>query len=246
MELPQTQNADFVVNLGDMIDYADFQKDYYDCIVAPQRDFAKNKPVYHIRGNHETYGYSPLSFFEVFPHHSGKSYYAFKYGKVFFIALDGGDDRPFPEMVNLAKEENLWLRELVKSDDFRNAEARIILCHMPVTMPNERHTKRMQMILQDVFIGANPMAKADLYLAGPTHIASISQANEEQALIFGSNKQSMPVIKMPFPVICNGGPFKDGIEYSMLHVEKQADSIKINIVLEDGTVLANYEIKLQE
>ena len=33
-----------------------------------------------------------MSFFEVFPHHSGKSYYAFKYGKVFFIALDGGDD----------------------------------------------------------------------------------------------------------------------------------------------------------
>ena len=246
MQLKQTQNADFVVNLGDMIDYADFQADYYTCVVAPQSDFAKNKPVYHIRGNHETYGYAPLGFFEVFPHHSGKSYYTFNCGNVLFIALDCGDDRPFPGMIKLANEQNLWLKELVKSEDFKNAEACVLLCHMPIISAKSRYSKRLNIILKDVFIGENPLAKADLMLAGHTHIASITPANSDSAKLFGSDKESTEAIKTPFPIICNDGPFLTQIDFSMLWVQKCKNSLIVNIVLENGSSLASHEIKLQE
>ncbi len=246
MNLPQTKSADFAVNLGDMIDYADFQNDFYSCLVKNQADFAKNRPIFHIRGNHETYGYSPLSFFEVYPHRSGKSYYSFRYGEVIFVVIDCGDDRPFAEMIELAKEQNLYLRELVKSESFRSAEACVILSHMPIIAPKARYSQRVKMILDGVFIGEKPLAEADLLLAGHTHIASITPANSNQAQLFGCDKKCTEAEKVPFAVVCNDGPFKSDIEFSMLHVEKLKNLIRVSVVLENGEVLASHEIRLQE
>ncbi len=240
MELEQTKNADFVVNLGDMIDYADYQADFYSEVVVPQSEFAKNKPIVHIRGNHETYGYAAASFFEVFPHYSGRSYYTFSYGKVFFVALDCGDDRPFADMIKLAQEQNAFLREVVQSDEFKNADARVILCHMPLIDESKRYSKRMNIILKDVFIGEKPLAEIDLLIAGHTHMPSITRPDSDTALIYGLNPASIKSPKLPFAVICNGGRAN-----SMLYVQKVDNSLKVDIIGKNGDITANYEVKLQ-
>ena len=70
---------------------------------------------------------------------TGKTYYTKKYGKFFFIFLDSGEDKPDTDIRNLdimrteeyVKEEAEWLKEVVNSDDYKNAAVRIAFCHMP-------------------------------------------------------------------------------------------------------------------
>ena len=64
--------------------------------------------------------------------------------------------------------------------------------------------------------------------------------------LFGCDKKFTEAEKVPFAVVCNDGPFKSDIEFSMLHVEKLKNLIRVSIVLENGEVLASHEIRLQE
>ena len=246
MDLPQSRAADFAVNLGDMIDYADFQEDFYTCVVAPQQEFAEKKPIFNIRGNHETYGYAPISFFEVFPHHSGKSYYSFTYGDIFFIALDCGDTRYSPEMSELYKEQNLYLKKLVETEEFKNATARVILCHMPLIAPTQKYTQKMNLILQDVFLGENPIASIDLIIGGHTHTATITPANSDKAIVCGETDQFIDSVKLPFPVICNDGPGNMGEMFSMIQVLKSEQVLKINVINQKGKVRASHEVPIKK
>ena len=56
--------------------------------------FAGEVPAFFARGNHETRGAFSVNFPEYFPTNSGKLYYAFRQGPVYFIVLDCGEDKP--------------------------------------------------------------------------------------------------------------------------------------------------------
>ncbi len=101
--------------------------------------FAKETPFYMVRGNHETRGYFAEKFLTYFPTTTNKPYYTFKHGPAFFIVLDGGEDKPDSNLEYYETaaydayrlEEAKWLKEVVESEECKNAKYRIVLIHMP-------------------------------------------------------------------------------------------------------------------
>ncbi|MGM9770666.1 MAG: metallophosphoesterase [Candidatus Cryptobacteroides sp.] len=131
---------DFVCFNGDMTSTVDNASDIMDNYMrSASKLFATDTPVCMCRGNHEYRGNHALDFPRYMQTPTGKTYYTKKYGKFFFIFLDSGEDKPDTDIRNLdimrteeyVKEEAEWLKEVVNSDDYKNAAVRIAFCHMP-------------------------------------------------------------------------------------------------------------------
>ena len=244
MALPQVKDCDFIVNLGDMVTYTHSTENIFTNYLDAQSLFACRKPLLNVRGNHELDGLAPEAFFEVFPHHTGRSYFLVRYGDICFVALDGGGHHITPEMHLLYAEENQWLKEAVKSPEFQSAKCRIILAHMPVMGEKSYGTNSFLKITDGVFTGKNPSEKADILLSGHTHEASITLPGSDRAAICGSDREK-PVVPVPFPVICNDGP--EGLFSStVLLVTKSPDRLTVEIVTRDNRVVGRYELHLTD
>lgn len=132
--------TDMVFYTGDMVSMVPTEEILFQGFVdLSVEHFAKQVPFYLARGNHETRGLFATSFMTYFPSLTGKPYYTLKHGDVFFIILDGGEDKPdscleyyeTAQYDNYRKEEAEWLKKVVESDDCKNAKYRVVLMHMP-------------------------------------------------------------------------------------------------------------------
>ncbi len=132
--------TDMVFFTGDMVSMVPTEEILFQGFVdlAVSR-FAKQVPFYLARGNHETRGLFATSFLTYFPTLSGMPYYTLKHGDVFYIVLDGGEDKPdscleyyeTAQYDNYRKAEAEWLKKVVESDECKNAKYRIVVMHMP-------------------------------------------------------------------------------------------------------------------
>lgn len=134
------KNADFVFFNGDMVnDFRSEDQLFGDFMDTAIRIFAKEKPMYYCRGNHETRGSFANTFPQYFASPSGKLYYLLRQGPVCFLVLDCGEDKPdsdieysgivaFDQYRDVQAE---WLQEAVKSSEFTNAPIKVAIIHMP-------------------------------------------------------------------------------------------------------------------
>jgi hypothetical protein len=103
------------------------------------RLFAKEKPMYYARGNHETRGNFASTFPQYFASPSGKMYYLLRRGPVCFVVLDCGEDKPDSDIEysgivafdQYRDAERNWLQEALKSPEFTNAPFKVCVIHMP-------------------------------------------------------------------------------------------------------------------
>jgi acid phosphatase type 7 len=103
------------------------------------RLFAKEKPMYYARGNHETRGNFADAFPKYFPSPSGKLYYMLRQGPVCFVILDCGEDKPDSDIEysgivafdQYRDTEREWLKEALKSKEFIESPFKIVIVHMP-------------------------------------------------------------------------------------------------------------------
>lgn len=132
---------DFVLFNGDMsssVENSDqLFKDYIDTAVSL---YASELPLIYNRGNHETRGRHADFLAEYFPTNSKNFYQLYMVGDIACLVLDCGEDKPDNDIEygNLADydayrvEESEWLRQVVASESFRNAAARIVFLHIPL------------------------------------------------------------------------------------------------------------------
>lgn len=135
---------DFVCFNGDMtsaVDSVAMLKMHY--LNTASKLFASGTPLYLCRGNHEYRGNDAIKYTDYFQTPTGKTYYTATYGKYFFLFLDSGEDKVDSDIRNLdimitkdyVKEEGEWLKSVVASDEYKNAEMKIAFCHIP---PSEK------------------------------------------------------------------------------------------------------------
>lgn len=126
-------NGDMV---SSMIDEEQFFSGFMDESVSA---FANQVPAFFSRGNHETRGPFSIYFPDYFPTTTGKLYYSFRQGPVYFIVLDCGEDKPDSdiEYSGLARfdeyrsEQRDWLMQEVESEAFKMAAYRLVIVHIP-------------------------------------------------------------------------------------------------------------------
>jgi acid phosphatase type 7 len=125
---------------GDMVSSMDNEQQVLGGFMDQAAEmFAGSVPVYFARGNHEARGPFSARFPDYFPTKTGKPYYAFRQGPVFFVVLDCGEDKPDSdiEYSELARfddyrsEQAVWLGDIVKTAEFNNAPYRIVILHIP-------------------------------------------------------------------------------------------------------------------
>jgi phosphodiesterase/alkaline phosphatase D-like protein len=132
--------TDLMIFNGDMADdITDEQQFFSDFMDESVKLFAAEVPVFYARGNHETRGISSQYFSDYFPTNSGKLYYTFQHGPVYFIVLDSGEDKPDSDIEYYGRaqfdayrsEQQEWLKKELQSESLRNAPYKVVIMHIP-------------------------------------------------------------------------------------------------------------------
>ena len=217
---------DFVLFNGDMsssVENSDqLFKDYIDTAVSL---YASELPLIYNRGNHETRGRHADFLAEYFPTNSKNFYQLYMVGDIACLVLDCGEDKPDNDIEygNLADydayrvEESEWLRQVVASESFRNAAARIVFLHIPLGNGSWHGTLH----LEELFLPILNEAGIDVMFSGHTHRYGFREPNE----------------KVRFPILIN-----DNQSYIRCNVT--ADKIKAEIVGPKGST-HTHEFKIR-
>jgi predicted phosphodiesterase len=190
------KNKDLVIFNGDMMNYFQhdsvFFKGFMDEAV---RLFAAEKPLYYVRGNHETRGPVAEYFKNYVCPRQPNLYFTWQQGPVFFIALDTGEDKPdndfeysgFTDYDNYRTAEAQWLNAVVHSDAFKHAKYRIVICHIPPS--RDLDAWHGEIDVRKKFVPILNSAGIDLMICGHTHTFSYHPSNEETAfpILINSN-----------------------------------------------------------
>lgn len=132
--------ADFVFFNGDMVSDMQSEEQLFGGFMDKAVElFAKEKPMYYARGNHETRGNFASTFPKYFSSPSGKLYYLLRRGPVCFVVLDCGEDKPDSDIEysgivafdQYRDAEQSWLRGAIKSPEFTEAPFKVVVVHMP-------------------------------------------------------------------------------------------------------------------
>lgn len=134
------ETADFIFLNGDMASsiHSEDQvfKDFMDTAI---KLFAKEKPFYFVRGNHETRGNFASQLPGYFPSPDDKLYYVLRRGPVGFVVLDCGEDKPDSDIeycgiADFDKYRDIqaeWLKKAIKTENFADAPFKVAIIHMP-------------------------------------------------------------------------------------------------------------------
>ena len=136
------EGRDFVFFDGDIADSFSSEKRHFnDLFSTITSSFASNMPYYMARGNHESRGAAAHLYLDFHPTWTGMPYFSFRHGPVYFIVLDGGEDKPDSDIEyagvaafdEYRRNEGKWLKSVVESKDFKEAPFRVVITHIPLT-----------------------------------------------------------------------------------------------------------------
>lgn len=168
------KELDFVLFNGDMVSNMFSQEQVFDGFITQSvKSFASELPFFMARGNHETRGLFSNQYINYFPTSTGQPYYSFRQGPVFFVVLDGGEDKPDSDIeyhglaaFDQYREEQInWLRETLESEEFKQAPVKIAIMHVPPI----RSTWHGPIQVKKHFIPLLNAAGIDLMLSGHLH-----------------------------------------------------------------------------
>ncbi|MDR0758261.1 MAG: metallophosphoesterase [Tannerella sp.] len=169
-----TRSPDFIVFNGDMCTNMQTREQVFDGFMKQSIErFASNIPFFYARGNHETRGRLAFDYLKYFPSPTGEPYYTFRCGPVFFVVLDGAEDKPDSDIEYhglgnydpYREEETRWLESVVESEEFRNAPYRIAILHIPPSGDSWHGLLEVKRL----FLPVLNRARIDLMLSGHLH-----------------------------------------------------------------------------
>src|SRR5699024_1412140 len=191
------EERDFVIFNGDMMTHINSEEHMFKGFVDRAVElFASEIPFFYARGNHETRGPFSTRFMEYFPTSSDKPYYTLRHGPVYFLFLDGGEDKPDSDIEYgglsyfdpYRHEQAEWLKKIVASDEFKQAPHRVAIIHIPPFTSTWHGTLQVE----ELFAPILNEAGIDLMISGHTHrhgfIPKGEKGNQFPILINGNRE----------------------------------------------------------
>ena len=192
---------DFVFFNGDMVNNMSSEQQLINGFIGKSTElFASEIPFYFARGNHETRGNFSDRYLDYFPTSTNEPYYAFRQGPVFFIVLDGGEDKPDSdiEYYGLADfdryrtDQVAWLKEVVATEAFRSAPFKVVITHVPPI----NTTWHGPLEVKKHFLPILNEAGVDLMICGHLHAYHYISAGESDCsfpVLINSNDASVSI-----------------------------------------------------
>ena len=223
------QKPDFVVFNGDMVSFMGSTEDIETGFMTRATEtFATDIPLVYVRGNHETRGPGFSEYLNLFPTPTNTPYFTFRQGPVAFVVLDSGEDKPDSDIeyggtaAYDAYREKMaeWLKEAVKSEEFRSAPVKIALLHIPfdkgVGWYGNNELKRL-------LLPTLNEAGIDVMLCGHTHRYSFRDVGS---------------VDNNFPILVNSNNDK-------VNVRATKSQIDMEVVNATGKVLHRHTVKVE-
>ena len=187
-------------------------------------------PLFASRGNHELRGRDAIKWLNYFQTTTGTPYYSFSIGDFFFVVLDACEDKPDSDIEYsgivaskpYVERQGRWLKEVLASEECRNAKVRIAFCHVPPESKGWYGAAQMCNIL------VPPLNEAgfDAMFCGHIHRWRVAEPD-------GS------ISNAGFPVICNAN-------MERMEVTATEDAIEISTFDTDGKNTHNHTLKLKK
>ena len=187
-------------------------------------------PLFASRGNHELRGRDAIKWLNYFQTTTGTPYYSFSIGDFFFVVLDACEDKPDSDIEYsgivaskpYVERQGRWLKEVIASEECRNAKVRIAFCHVPPESKGWYGAAQMCNIL------VPPLNEAgfDAMFCGHIHRWRVAEPD-------GS------ISNAGFPVICNAN-------MERMEVTVTEDAIEISTFDTDGKNTHNHTLKLKK
>ena len=226
----KSQNADMIFLIGDIVSGITGRGIVYDGFLDTLTGLWE-KPFYYCRGNHEYRGNSPTSYFEMFAE-NGKAYQAFSHKGVFFVIIDTDGD--VQSDAAYFKDQQKWLKNIVGSSDFQEAEYRILLSHLPLLPVAHGGGKEVRMLMES--ISEESRNRFDLMLSG--HIHQYMKSDPARDTLYSTHsrwKQMRKTENWPFPMLtCEFGGY--------MYIEKNAESLTVSVISGRDHLLDSVEI----
>ena len=187
-------------------------------------------PMFASRGNHELRGRDAIKWLDYFSTPTGTPYYTFSVGKYFFIVLDACEDKPDSDIEYsgivaskpYVERQSKWLKQVLASDECKNAEVRIVFCHVPPETNGWYGAAQMCDLLVE------PLNSADIDAMFCGHIHRWRVAKPDGTL---SNAN--------FPVICNPN-------MQRMEVTVTPKAIEINTINTEGKSTNTHRVSLKK
>ena len=189
------ENRDFVFLNGDMtsnISSEDLIAKMY--LSSAAKSLNGGTPLYLSRGNHELRGVDAVKWLNYFDTPTGTPYYSFSIGKFYFLVLDACEDKPDSDIEYsgivasrpYVQRQSKWLKEQLESEECKNAEVRIVFCHVPPETNGWYGAAQMC----DLLVEPLNTADIDVMFCGHIHRWRVA---EPDGSISNAN----------FPIVCN-------------------------------------------
>lgn len=224
-------NRDFVFLNGDMtsnISNEELIPKMY--LSSAAKSLNGGLPLFASRGNHELRGRDAIKWLNYFQTTTGTPYYSFSIGDFFFVVLDACEDKPDSDIEYsgivaskpYVERQGRWLKEVIASEECRNAKVRIAFCHVPPESKGWYGAAQMCNIL------VPPLNEAgfDAMFCGHIHRWRVAEPD-------GS------ISNAGFPVICNAN-------MERMEVTATEDAIEISTFDTDGKNTHNHTLKLKK
>ncbi|MDE7387689.1 MAG: metallophosphoesterase, partial [Muribaculaceae bacterium] len=174
-------------------------------------------PAVFIRGNHEIRNAYSSGMPTLFDRPGERTYGAFTLGGIRFVTLDCGEDKPddtwvyygLNDFTALRGEQAEFLKAELRSKDYRKADRRVLIHHIPVWGNTDEYrpcTALWAPIL-------TKYGKFDVNIVGHTH---------------EYNHLSPNAVGNPWPVVVGGGPRRDAA--TMMVLEKRGKSLTLRVL----------------
>lgn len=221
---------DFAIYGGDMINYIENFDRLHALLDTSSEIFAAGKPIVYARGNHEARGGLQHNLPDYIHLPNGEYYYAFTYGGVRFIILDSGEDKPDDnrEYYSLARFSEYrdiqakWIKEEINSSDFRNANFRVVIAHIPYFGINsDKPTAFGSLDCREKWA---PLFnnKIDMMLSGHTHRYNIIKPESQHS----------------YPIIIGGSP-TDG-KGTVMKLKADSKTLALSMIRDDGEQVGEW------
>ena len=186
-------------------------------------------PMFASRGNHELRGRDAIKWFNYFGTPTGTPYYSFSMGDFFFVVLDACEDKPDSDVEYsgivaskpYVERQSQWLKEIIATDECKNAKVRIAFCHVPPETKGWYGAAQMCRLLVEPLNGAD----FDAMFCGHIHRWRVA---EPDGSISNAN----------FPVICNPN-------MQRMEVTATKEAIKINTFDINGKSTNTHTINIK-
>jgi predicted phosphodiesterase len=224
---------DFVFFNGDILSQIVEESQITGILDSAVKLFASRVPLIWGRGNHETRGPFARTLPKFLGLPSGSFYYSFDHGPAHFTILDTGEDKSdadveysgLADFERYRLEERDWLAKEVHTPEFRNAQFRIGIAHMPFPEPAGRWSgvENAYQNFGEILNGSG----LDILICAHKHAAAVVEP--------------APGTRHKYPIVRGGGPTP--ANRTVIRVRVKPDALKAEIMGPGGNVIAEREVR---